>query len=138
MLVASSMGATAFQKGLGGMHAISHTLGALYGAHHGLLNAILMPYILVANREAIDDKIVRLANYLELDNPGFDVFLNWVLEMRSTLDIPHALSAIGIDESEASKVGEMSALDPTGAGNPIELDGEEYATIFVKAVRGEL
>ena len=78
MLVASAMGATAFQKGLGAMHALSHPLGALYDAHHGRLNAILMPYILLANRSVIEDKILRLANYLVIDN-GFDGFMDWVV-----------------------------------------------------------
>lgn len=138
MLVASSMGATAFQKGLGGMHAISHTLGALYGAHHGLLNAILMPYVLAANREAIDDKIARLGNYLQLRDAGFDGFLQHVLSMRETLQIPHALAVIDIDESQAERVGQMSAVDPAGGGNPVALDADMYASIFIKAVRGEL
>ena len=90
MLVASSMGATAFQRGLGAMHALAHPLGALYDAHHGLLNAILMPYVLRANQSVIASRIGLLARYLELPDPSFDSFLDWVLEMRAALGIPHA------------------------------------------------
>ena len=90
MLVASSMGATAFQRGLGAMHALAHPLGALYDAHHGLLNAILMPYVLRANQSVIASRIGLLARYLELPDPSFDSFLDWVLEMRG-LGIPHTL-----------------------------------------------
>ena len=92
MLVASSMGATAFQKGLGGMHAIAHSLGGIYGAHHGLLNAILMPYIVKANRTQIEEKIERLAHYLNLNKTDFNGFMNWILEMRNQLNIPHTLA----------------------------------------------
>jgi len=138
MLVASSMGATAFQKGLGGMHAIAHTLGALYGAHHGLLNAILMPYVLVANREKISQKIERLAHYLQLNEPGFEGFLRRVLDLRDHLGIPNALTAIGIDDAQSERVGRMSVVDPSARGNPITFSEQQYSAIFVKAVRGEL
>lgn len=138
MLVASSMGATAFQKGLGGMHALAHPLGALYDAHHGLLNAVLMPYILKANREAIESRIVRLASYLQLDDRSFDGFLNWVLELRETVGIPHSLSEIGIDAEQAEKVGVMATEDPSAGGNPIAFSPEQYAGIVTRAVNGHL
>lgn len=138
MLAASSMGATAFQKGLGGMHAITHSLGALYGAHHGLLNAILMPYVLNANRTQIRVKIERLARYLELSDDSFRGFMKWVLDMRSLLGIPHELSAIDIDDSQADLVGNMSAVDPSASGNPILFSAQQYSEIFRKSVRGEL
>jgi len=136
MLVASSMGATAFQKGLGAMHAIAHTLGALYGAHHGLLNAILMPYVLKANRDEIETKIERLACYIGLEDGSFDGFMYWVFEMRRNLNIPHALSSLDIDDSQAELVGIMSANDPSAGGNPILFSSEMYSTIFVSAVNG--
>jgi len=136
MLVASSMGATAFQKGLGGMHAIAHTLGALYGAHHGLLNAILMPYILKANRSEIEERIERLSCYLGLKDNSFDGFMAWVLEMRDNLDIPNDLKSIGINGEQASLVGEMSVADPSAGGNPIPFSSNEYARIFIQAVKG--
>lgn len=138
MLVASSMGATAFQKGLGGMHAIAHSLGALYGAHHGLLNAILMPYVLKANRAEIEERIVRLSRYLDLADCSFDGFMNWVLDIRTKLEIPHALSMIDIDEAQVELVGQMSAVDPSAGGNPIVFSAEQYSEIFLDAVRGKL
>jgi alcohol dehydrogenase class IV len=138
MLVAASMGATAFQKGLGGMHALAHPLGALYDAHHGLLNAILMPYVLKANRPVIEDRIERLARYLKITNPGFDGFLRWVLELREQIAIPLSLAAIDINESDAEKIGHMAAADPSAGGNPINFSAEEYCEIFRAAVRGDL
>ena len=138
MLVASSMGATAFQKGLGGMHALAHPLGALYDAHHGLLNAILMPYVLKANREAIEERLARAADYLGLENGGFDGFLQWILELRSGLKIPHCLADIDIDNREAERIGEMAVADPSAGGNPIPFDAEAYSRIFRDAVHGRL
>ncbi|NAW88561.1 iron-containing alcohol dehydrogenase [Photobacterium halotolerans] len=138
MLVASSMGATAFQRGLGGMHAIAHTLGALYDKHHGLLNAILMPYVLVANRSAIEDKLTHLARYLDLPEPGFDAFLTWVLDFRAALQIPHTLADIDITVEEAQRVGSMAVQDPSAGGNPVALSAEQYSRIFVDAVTGRL
>ncbi len=138
MLVASSMGATAFQKGLGGMHAIAHSLGALYGAHHGLLNAILMPYVLKANRVEIEERIERLSRYLNFENCSFDGFLNWVLDMRTKLEIPHSLSMISIDSVQSELVGKMSEKDPSAGGNPIQFSAEQYSQIFVDAVKGNI
>ena len=138
MLVAASMGATAFQKGLGGMHALAHPLGALYDAHHGLLNAILMPYVLEANRRAIEAPLEHLARYLDIADPGFDGFLHWILELRERLDIPNSLAAIDIDDNDAETVGRMAARDPSAGGNPIAFSAEEYSQIFRAAVHGEL
>ncbi len=138
MLVCSSMGATAFQKGLGAMHALAHPLGALYDAHHGMLNAILMPYVLKANRAAIEGKIVPLAAYLQLEEPGFDGFMNWVLQLRESLGIPHTLAALNIDESHAGTVARMATEDPSAGGNPVSFTGDEYRSIFLSALRGEL
>jgi len=138
MLVASLMGATAFQKGLGGMHAIAHSLGALYGAHHGLLNAILMPYIVKANQALIEARIERLGQYLSLKQPGFAGFLDWILEMRSHLGIPHDLLAIDIDAAQAARIGKMAAADSAAGGNPIVFSADRYAEIFTDAVTGTL
>jgi len=138
MLVASSMGATAFQKGLGAMHALAHSLGALYNKHHGLLNAILMPYVLKANQSEIEERIERLARYLDLPEPSFDSFLTWVLALRKQLDIPHSLTAIDIDDSRAEQVGRMAVEDACAGGNPIVFDAKRYAEIFVDAVDGRL
>jgi alcohol dehydrogenase class IV len=138
MLVCSSMGATAFQKGLGAMHALAHPLGALYDAHHGTLNAILMPYVLKANRSAIEEKITRLSRYLGLSKIGFAGFLDWVIELRTQLGIPNALASIHIDDSDSETVGQMAVADPSAAGNPISFSSEEYQRIFRDAVAGRL
>jgi alcohol dehydrogenase class IV len=138
MLVASSMGATAFQRGLGAMHALAHPLGALYDAHHGMLNAILMPYVLKANEAAIAERIELLARYLELEQPSFASFLDWVLAMRDSQGIPHTLAEIGIDDRDAAKVGEMAVLDGSAGTNPIPFSDADYSRIFVKAVEGML
>ncbi|WP_281561094.1 iron-containing alcohol dehydrogenase [Thalassomonas sp. RHCl1] len=138
MLVASSMGATAFQKGLGAMHALAHPLGALYDAHHGTLNAVLMPYVLKANEQAITGKIERLSAYIGLEDTSFDGFLAWILSLRAQIAIADNLSQIGIDDSEAGKIGEMACADPSASGNPIAFSAGQYSEIFVRAVHGEL
>ncbi len=137
MLVASSMGATAFQRGLGGMHALAHPLGAMYDAHHGMLNAILMPYVLNANRDAIDSEIAHLAQCIGL-SPSFDVFLDWILSLRQELGIPHALSAIIPDDSRLLEIGEMAVLDPSAETNPILHDAVTYTRIAQNAYNGNL
>lgn len=138
MLVCSSMGATAFQKGLGGMHALAHPLGALYDAHHGTLNAILMPYVLKANQAAIEQRIDRLTQYMGLDVTGFNGFTAWVLQLREQVGIPHTLSEIGIDAAQAETVGKMAVEDPSAGGNPISFTAQQYQQIFENAVNGEL
>ena len=138
VMVASSMGATAFQRGLGGMHAIAHSLGALYNSHHGLLNAILMPYVLKANRSAVEERIERLARYLELSDASFEGFLSWVVELRSELEIPHSLAEIKIDSQQSNKIGEMAFSDACAGGNPIQFSADEYSSIFDSAVAGTL
>ena len=138
MLVCSSMGATAFQKGLGGMHALAHPLGALYDAHHGTLNAILMPYVLKANRSEIEQCIDRLTHYMDLNETGFDGFMNWVLQMRKQLGIPHTLAEIDIDDTQAELVGQMAFEDPSAGGNPISFSADQYQQIFKDAVSGNL
>ncbi|KTC81582.1 iron-containing alcohol dehydrogenase [Legionella brunensis] len=137
MLVASAMGATAFQRGLGAMHALAHPLGALYDAHHGRLNAILMPYVLQANRTAIEEKISRLATYLKINN-GFDGFLNWVLTIRKDLGIEHTLTGIGIDDRQIERLAKMATEDPSSQGNPILFNELQYKNILRAAFCGEL
>ena len=138
MLVASTSGATAFQRGLGAMHALSHPLGALYNAHHGTLNAVLMPYVLVENRKVIEERITRLARSIGIADPGFTSFLDWVLELRETLNIPSTLEALGIDDSQAEKIGTMAEVDPSSGTNPILFSADEYRSIFLKALQGNL
>ncbi|WAG81664.1 iron-containing alcohol dehydrogenase [Metapseudomonas furukawaii] len=138
MLVASSMGATAFQRGLGGMHALAHPLGALYDAHHGLLNAVLMPFVLQANRASIEAPMERLARYLGLPQVGFGAVLDWVLDLRAGLGIPHSLAEIGIDGARVEQVGRMAEVDPSAGTNPIPFDAAQYSRIFQHALEGRL
>jgi alcohol dehydrogenase class IV len=135
MLVAASMGATAFQKGLGAMHALAHSLGAIYNAHHGRLNAILMPYVLQANREAIEHKISRLAIYLQIDN-GFDGFLTWILQLRKELGIEHSLTEIDINFQQLSRIGKMATRDAAASSNPIIFTPSQYEEILKAAIMG--
>lgn len=138
MLVASSMGAAAFQKGLGAVHALAHPLGALYDKHHGLLNAILVPYVLAYNKATIEHKLVHIGRCLQLPDTSFDGVLQWVLDLRKALGIPHMLAEIGVPGDEHRRIGEMALQDPSAGGNPIKLTAEQYAEIFRHAVRGTL
>ncbi|TAL63309.1 MAG: iron-containing alcohol dehydrogenase [Legionella sp.] len=133
MLVASAMGATAFQRGLGAMHAMAHPLGALYDAHHGRLNAILMPYVLLANRAVIEEKIARLAGYLSLNN-GFDGFMDWIFQLRMELQIEHTLAEIGIDQTQVDQLALMATQDAAAGCNPIVFSKEQYKNILLKAI----
>lgn len=138
MLVASSMGATAFQKGLGAVHALAHPLGALFDAHHGLLNAILLPYVLIVNKPVIETRIRHVARCLELDDVSFDGFFEWLLAFRKELAIPDCLQEIGISDEKAKLIGELALQDPSAGGNPIALTAQQYADIFTCAVNGKL
>ena len=137
MLVASSLGAAAFQRGLGGVHAIAQTLGALYDLHHGLLNAILLPYVLRANRSALTRQMEDLAIYLRLPQSGFDGVMAWLLDLRVQIGIPHSLAAIGIDDGEAERVGRMAFEDGCSHTNPIRHSAQTYTQIFCRAVKGD-
>lgn len=138
MLVASSMGATAFQRGLGAIHAVSHSVGALYDSHHGLLNAIMMPYVLQMNRPAIEAEAARAARYLGLPHTDFNGLLDWVLDLRAELELPHTLAEIGVDDSRADLIGEMSVKDVTSRTNARQLDAGEYRQLFLNALTGKL
>jgi len=122
MQVAASMGATAFQKGLGGMHALAHPVGALYDTHHGATNGVFMPYVLAFNQAAIDDRIARLAAYLGLAQPSFGSFLDWIFDLRSTIGIPPGLSGLGVDGERFAEIAAMAERDPSAGGNPILFD----------------
>ena len=137
MIVASAMGATAFQRGLGAMHALAHPLGAIYDAHHGMLNAILMPYVLKANQSVIEERIIRLARYLDID-PNFDSFMDWILSLRKEVGIHHQLSAIIPDDKRLSEIGEMAVLDGAAGTNPILHDAATYTKIASNAFHGVL
>jgi len=138
MLAAASMGATAFQKGLGGVHAIAHPVGSWFNTHHGLTNAVLLPYVMLFNREAIADKTDLIARVLDLRTRGFDGFLNWVMQLREELDIPHSLADIGVSTDMAEIIGREAAIDPSAASNPLPLDATSLERIFRAAVEGRL
>jgi alcohol dehydrogenase len=138
MLAAAAMGATAFQKGLGGMHALSHPIGALLGTHHGLTNAVLMPYVLAHNRPAIDERLARLAAYIGLENPSFDSFLAWILDLRRRLSIPHSLAELGVSSDSLERIASMAEADPSAAGNPSRFDVSAARQVLEAALDGRI
>ena len=123
MMAAALMGATAFQKGLGAIHAISHPVGALYNTHHGTTNAVVMPPVLSFNRPAIEEPIGRLANYLDIAG-GFEGFLNFVIELNLSMNIPRNLADLGVKEPDLDALTEAALADPSVAGNPIAMTRE--------------
>ena len=131
------MGAVAFQKGLGAVHSLSHPLGAIYGTHHGLLNAVLLPYVLEFNKNAIAEKMERLSSYLQLKKPGFEGIMEWVVELRQVLDIPATLSKIGIDDGKIDEVVSGALKDPTASTNPIALTDASLRALFQVAILGQ-
>lgn len=137
MLAASQAGATAFQRGLGAMHALAHPLGALYGVHHGLLNAVLMPYVLAANRPAIEDEAAYLARCLGIGG-GLDEVLAWVLALRREVGIPASLAEVGVPTDEVARVARMAVEDPSAGTNPIAFTAADYAALFEGALSGAL
>jgi alcohol dehydrogenase class IV len=138
MLVAASMGATAFQKGLGAIHALSHPIGAVLDAHHGLTNAVVMPYVLAFNRPAIEERLTRLARYLDLAEPSFDAVQNWVLGLRAEIGIAPTLADIGVTEAHVDELTPMAAVDPSCGGNPVPVGEAELRRMFLMSIRGEL
>lgn len=138
MLAAASMGATAFQKGLGAIHALSHPVGARYGSHHGLTNGVVMPYVLVFNRPAIEARLTRLARYLDLAHPGFEAVLDWVLALRAEIGIPHTLAELGVRREDFAELTVMAAEDPSCGGNPIPVGQPELRVMFERAFDGAL
>jgi alcohol dehydrogenase class IV len=138
MLAAASMGATAFQKGLGGVHAIAHPVGSWFNTHHGLTNAVILPYVMTFNRHAIAEKTEVIARVLGLPERSFEGLLARVLELRRELGIPHSLSKINVSADQAAIIGREAALDPSAGGNPIPVDAAVLERIFRAAVAGEL
>ncbi|KAA5606005.1 iron-containing alcohol dehydrogenase [Roseospira marina] len=129
MMAAAGMGAVAFQKGLGGMHALSHPVGAIYNTHHGTTNACVMPTVLRFNRAAIEDRIVRLAAYLGIAG-GFDGFMDYVLGLRAALGIPDTLSAMGVGRDRLDEMAAMAAEDPSAGGNPVPLNPNNLRDLY--------
>ena len=139
MLTAASMGSTAFQKGLGAIHSLSHPVNALNNIHHGLSNAIFMPYVLTFNRDVIERKVVKIAEYIELKEKSFDGFLKWILDLRKEFEIPHKLSSV-INEKDLQidRLSEMALEDPSTSGNPKKLNIEDMKMMYQHSMSGNL
>ena len=139
MLTAASMGSTAFQKGLGAIHSLSHPVNALNNIHHGLSNAIFMPYVLTFNKNVIEKKIIKICEYLEFQNKTFDGFLNWTLNLRKRLNIPHKLTdVIEADKIDIDRLSKMALDDPSTSGNPKKLSLEDMKIMYQHSITGEL
>ena len=137
MLAAASMGSTAFQKGLGAIHSLSHPVNAKFNLHHGLSNAIFMPYVLTFNKDAIKDRIERACDYLNIDK-NFNSFLNWVIELRKTLNIPNKLSdVIDVDKIDLDELSKMALKDPSTSGNPKKLSLEDIKKLYEFSIEGK-
>ena len=139
MLTAASMGSTAFQKGLGAIHSLSHPVNALNNVHHGLSNAIFMPYVLTFNKDMIEERIIKICEYLEFKNKSFDEFLNWVLDLRKQLDIPHKLSdVIKEKDFDIERLSKMALEDPSTGGNPKKLSVDDMRVMYEHSMSGKL
>ena len=139
MLTAASMGSTAFQKGLGAIHSLSHPVNALNNIHHGLSNAIFMPYVLTFNKDVVEEKIIKICNYLELKNKTFDGFIDWILKLRKDLNIPHKLSEV-IEEKDfdIERLSQMAIEDPSTFGNPKKLTVDDMRLMYKHSMLGKL
>jgi len=138
MLAASSMGSTAFQKGLGAIHSLSHPINAQFDVHHGLSNAIFMPYVLTFNKSVIEKRIISICNYLNL-NSTFENFLEWILNLRKELNIPHKLSDVmDCNEIDLEKLSLMAFEDPSTGGNPKKITKDDLKEMYKKSISGEL
>ncbi|SHO63427.1 hypothetical protein SAMN02745172_01381 [Pseudoxanthobacter soli DSM 19599] len=138
MLIASGMSCVALQKGLGAIHALAHPLGALHDAHHGLLNAVLMPYVVAFNRPAIEPKLVDLARLLDLPSHDGGAVIDWILALRTELGIPETLADLGLGEIDRPRIVEMALADPCAGGNPVPLDARNTARLLDDAIEGRL
>jgi len=139
MLSAASMGSTAFQKGLGAIHSLSHPVNALNNVHHGLSNAIFMPYVLTFNKNAIEQKIIKICDYLELGDKSFKGFIDWVLNLRNELNIPHKLSdVIQEKDFDIERLSKMALNDPSTGGNPKKLTIDDMRTMYRNSMQGNL
>ena len=139
MLTAASMGSTAFQKGLGAIHSLSHPVNALNNIHHGLSNAIFMPYVLTFNRNVIEQRIIKVCEYLDLKKKSFDGFLEWVLNLRKELNIPHKLSEVINEKNfDIERLSKMALEDPSTSGNPKKLTVDDMRDMYNHSMVGNL
>ena len=138
LLAASSMGSTAFQKGLGAIHSLSHPVNAQFNIHHGLSNAIFMPYVLTFNKSSIENKIVSICDYLDLEK-NFDSFLQWILDLRKNLNIPNKLSDVmDCSDLDLDQLSLMAFEDPSTNGNPIKISREDLKLMYEHSISGKL
>ena len=138
LLAAASMGSTAFQKGLGAIHSLSHPVNAQFNVHHGLSNAIFMPYVLTYNKSFIENRIISICDYLNL-NKSFDSFLNWILELRKELNIPHKISdVIDIKKINIKELSKMALEDPSTTSNPRKLNIDDMKILYEHSISGKL
>ena len=139
MLTAASMGSTAFQKGLGAIHSLSHPVNALNNVHHGLSNAIFMPYVLTFNRDVIENKIIKICDYLEFKDKSFNGFIDWILDLRKKLNMPHKLSEV-IKEKDfkLDRLSKMALDDPSTGGNPKKLSEADMKIMYQHSMSGTL
>ena len=139
MLTAASMGSTAFQKGLGAIHSLSHPVNALNNIHHGLSNAIFMPYVLTFNKNEIENKIIKISDFLELKNRSFNGFVDWVLDLRERLSIPHKLSEVIKEKDfDVDKLSKMAFEDPSTLTNPRKISVDDMKILYEHSMLGKL
>ncbi|MBZ0228769.1 MAG: iron-containing alcohol dehydrogenase, partial [Bauldia sp.] len=134
MMAASSMGAVAFQKGLGAMHSMSHPCSSLRGTHHGLTNAVVMPYVLAHNLPAVGERLAALARYLDLPGQSAQSVVDWTIALREEIGIPHTLKEIGVDVDIIAEAAPMAELDPSTGGNPVPMKAADYAALYREAI----
>ncbi len=138
LLAASSMGSTAFQKGLGAIHSLSHPINAKFNMHHGLSNAIFMPYVLTFNKKFIEKRISIISAFIGLENT-FDSFLDWIIKLRKELKIPHKLSElIQINPNQLEELSQMALEDPSTTTNPTKLTKEDFRKMYQYSIEGKL
>ena len=137
MLVSSMMGSTAFQKGLGAIHSLSHPINAVNDVHHGLSNAIFMPYVVKFNQSQIEERIFFLSKYIDLENQSFDGFLQWILDLRNQLAIPHTLKDLNIN-FDFDKLSKMALVDPSTSTNPLDLNEDDMKALYISSYEGNL
>lgn len=138
MMAAAAMGAVAFNKGLGAVHAISHAIGARLDTHHGLTNAVVLPYVLDYNRAAIADQCAVLARCMGLPEADFGGLIDWSLAIRETFAIPHTLAGLGVGEADLDALAETAAADVTARENPVPVDASALRGIMARALSGTL
>jgi alcohol dehydrogenase len=138
MMSAAAMGATAFQKGLGGIHALSHPVGALYNTHHGTTNAVFMPYVLAFNAKVISERMTRLSMWLGLGTHGTAGVIDWILRLREEVGVPHTLAGLNVDGARIDEIAAAAEVDPTASGNPVKFDRAAARQVFMAALGGTL